>query len=133
MTNEPVAQAGFFDTLKSKFQVDTWIDKIRESRGTLIDIGLYAGVGFLAGFLFKKYSRYMIALLIFIGVLFILRQSDFITVNINSEKMYTLLGLQPATQTEEPIVNMVWSWLKANAMVSISFGVGFLFGLRVGK
>jgi hypothetical protein len=45
--------------------------------------------------------------------------------------MYALFGLQPAV-TGGTATSIVWSWIKANMIISISFVIGFLFGLRVG-
>jgi hypothetical protein len=33
MVNEQAAQGGFLTTLKGKFQMDTWLNKIRASKG----------------------------------------------------------------------------------------------------
>ncbi len=129
--NNAHVPGGVLDTVTTKVKAYPWLEKMRESKGMLIDIGIYAGVGFLFGFLFKKYSKYLIALLVFVAALFALQQYDVITINVNAAKMNELFGLQPAAAGDTTLA-ILWEWIKANIVISISLSIGFLFGMRFG-
>lgn len=135
VANDNVSNAvngGMLDTIKQKASPAAIAEKFNISRNTLIDIGLYAGIGFLAGFLLKKYSTFVISLVLFVAGLVVLQQFDFLAIGVNWPKVNTLLGLQPAAVASNDMLTLVWVWLKSNVIISSSFVVGFLIGLKVG-
>ena len=126
------ARQGLLDTIKERMQPEAMMEKLRESRSTLIDIGLYGGIGFLTGFLFKKYSVYVVVFVLFIASLMLLQQFGFMSIVVNWPKVHELMGIQPAVVVGDNVLIMAWGWMKANVVISASFAVGFLVGLKLG-
>lgn len=128
--NDHVAQPGWFETFKQKMQIDTLMDKLNLSKDKLIEMGIWLGIGFLAGFLFKKYAQYLAIVVLTLVALAVLQQFEFITVGINWAKFQ---GLQPVPVSEGAnLLTVYWEWVKANFAVVLSFSVGFFVGLKVG-
>ncbi|MCK5632215.1 FUN14 domain-containing protein [bacterium] len=131
--NEQVAavvKSGWFESLKSKLNLDGIIQKMNLSRNKLIEFGLYLGAGLIVGFLFKKYAKYLLVVLLTIVCLGVLQQFKFIDVVIHWDKIQ---GIQPISVVQGGDVwSLYWEWLKANFMVVLSFSVGFFVGFKVG-
>ena len=125
-------QQGIVHTTE-KFDISSVIEKIKSSKDRLFEIGLYAGIGFLSGFLLKKYSTYVavfVLLLIGIGVL---HQTEVIHITINWDKVYEFFGIQVAqTVTNDNVLSLIWEWVRVNLVISISYLVGLLIGLKLG-
>ncbi len=129
--NEVPAQVGWFDTIKEKIQIKQLTEKLRVSKDVLVDILLYASIGFLAGFLLKKFSTYVVLFVLMVAALFVLQKFDLIAITINWTKVNEVLGIQPVNAGGN-VATMVWEWMKVNVVITVSFLVGFLLGLRVG-
>ena len=128
--NNQVVQSGLPETLKQKMNIEGIMKKLNLSRGKLIEMGVWLGIGFLAGFLFKKYAQYLVIVVLTLVGLAVLQQFEFINVSINWAKFQ---GLQPVTVSEGAnILTVYWEWVKANFAVVGSFAVGFFVGLKVG-
>lgn len=125
-----IEQSGWLDSAKSK--AGGLVEKIKESKGTLFDIALYAGLGFLVGYLVKKFSGYLIALAIFVVIILALQQFEFVFVSVNWAKIQSAFGIQPAPTGDTSMLVMVWEWMKINVLISVSFIIGFLLGLKFG-
>ena len=84
----PQANAGIVDTLKEKFDVHAVVNKVKDSKEKLLEAGLYAGIGFISGFLLKKYSTYVgVCILLLIG-LGVLQQLEVISITVNWDKVF---------------------------------------------
>ncbi len=131
----PSAQTspGMLDSIKQSFNMQNIMDKIRHSKDKLFEAGLYAGIGFISGFLLKKYSTYvLVCVLVLIG-LGVLQHLEVINVMINWDKVNEVFGIQAAqTVTADSIISIVWEWIKLNMIISISYLVGLFIGLKVG-
>jgi uncharacterized membrane protein (Fun14 family) len=107
--------------------------KIQAYKGNLLELVIYLGIGFVVGFLLKKYFKYVLLLILFIVSLVILEQFSVIRVSVNWVKIQELLNFQ---QTETPLNVQVSSyyvaWVKENFIVVLSASVGFLVGLKLG-
>jgi len=122
---------GFLDMIKQ--QAQGIINKLKDSKSTLIDITLYGGIGFLSGFLLRRYSAYIAFFVLLIVGLIILQQMDVISIAINWIKVEEFFGIQRgATTTGDTLIVALWEWVKANFVIVISYIVGFLLGLRIG-
>src|SRR5579872_6118166 len=77
------AQPGMLDTVKEKLNVNNIMEKIKSSKDQLFEIGLYAGAGFLSGFLLKKYSSYVVVLVLLLVGLGVLNQMEVINLTVN--------------------------------------------------
>ncbi len=125
--------SGIIDTLKERFDVSSAVEKVKLSKDKFLEAGLYAGIGFISGFLLKKYSTYVgVCILALIG-LGVLHQLEVINIAVNWDKVYELFGIQAAQNvTADTMVGMIWEWVKVNMVISISYIVGFFVGLKVG-
>ena len=129
--NVPV-QEGWFEHLKEYVNPSMLMEKIKESKETIIDIILYLGIGFLLGFLLKRYSNYFIMLLGVIILVAILQYYDVMYVNIRWDKIQQIFGLhQQVIQKGDTLVSIYWQWIKLNFIAVLSFSFGFLFGLKM--
>jgi uncharacterized membrane protein (Fun14 family) len=129
---EQAANTGLIESLKNAMQPETIANKLGMDKNMLIDIGLYGAIGFIMGFLLKKYSEYFIALALFIVGIVVLQQFDYISVSINMPKIHQMLGLDPALVVGDKYGTLLLEWIKANVAGSASLVVGFLIGLKVG-
>jgi len=128
-TAAPVAQ-GWFETLVYKLRLDGLLKKINLTPSALGHIMLYFGIGFLAGFLFKKYGKLFGIVLLTIAGLFLLQHFEFVTIAINWEKIKSLQPIQVAPGGT--IWSEYWAWLTANLPIVISSAIGFFIGFKVG-
>jgi uncharacterized membrane protein (Fun14 family) len=129
MENEVPMQLSWFDKIKQTLHIDELTRSLNISKQTVIDIALYAGIGFLIGFLFKKYS-YIVAVAVVIGLgIIILHQFEFISLNINWNHVNDVLGIKGASM---PVETNWWEWIKTNAIALFSFFVGIALGLKIG-
>ena len=133
MLNEAqVESAGLIESLKNAMQPEVIANKIGMDKNVLIDIGLYGAIGFVVGFLLKKYSEYFIALVLLLVGVIVLQQFDYVSVSINIPKIHQMLGLQSAPMVGDKYGVLLLEWMKANVAGSASLVVGFLIGLKVG-
>jgi uncharacterized membrane protein (Fun14 family) len=125
-TAQPWAQS-----MKDKILSSDIVEKIRNSKQLFIEMGIVLCIGFLAGFLFKRYAQYIVVGLLFVGLLFILQQADIISFGINWNRIPELFGASPAAPTTE-VMQSSLTWMKHHIWLVLSFVIGFLCGLHVG-
>ena len=126
----PVQQTSFVESFKNAIQPETIANKLGIDKNTLVDIGIYGAIGFIIGFLLKKYSEYFIAFALFVVGIIVLQQFGYVTVNFNTTKIHEMLGLQTAILVTDGYGTLVLEWTKSNVPAAASFVVGFLVGLR---
>jgi uncharacterized membrane protein (Fun14 family) len=132
MLNETnVDNTSLVESLKNAMQPETIANKIGMDKNLLIDIGLYGVIGFITGFLLKKYSEYFIAAALLIVAIVVLQQFDYVSIVVNSSKIHQKLGLQ-STIVGDRYGMLLVEWMKANIAASASLVVGFLIGLKIG-
>ena len=68
--SSPNVEVGWFDRLKNSLQLDKLAEKLNLSKYRLLDMALFLGVGFLIGFLWKRYANYFIAYYLFLSQLY---------------------------------------------------------------
>jgi uncharacterized membrane protein (Fun14 family) len=115
--------AGFFANI---------IEKIKFSQDKILQYGIAAGIGFLVGFLVKKFSAYVA--IIIAGCLFITVLSHFgiMNVAIDWDKMQTMVGFEPIQFTGQNIFNLIWEWVRLNVAMTLCSLGGFFIGLKIG-
>jgi uncharacterized membrane protein (Fun14 family) len=124
---------GFIDSLKNAMHPDAIAQKMGMDKNMLIDVSLYGAIGFIVGFLLKKYSEYFISMALLIIGIIVLQHLDYISFSINMPKVYELLGMQPVVVTDSyGYGRLLWESIKSNVAGSTSLLVGFLIGLKVG-
>ena len=126
----PIQQHSLIDSFKNAVQPETIANKLGIDKNTLIDIGLYGAMGFIFGFLLKKYSEYFIACALFIVGIVVLQQFGYVSIDVNTAKIHEMLGLHAAAITNEGYGSLVLTWMKSNVPAAASLVVGFLIGLK---
>ena len=130
---QPAAQQGFLAKIKDMMNFDNLAEKIKGSRAMIMDIALYGGLGFLSGFLLRKYSNYVAIIILMIVGVIMLQQFEVISIAVNWVKVNELFGIQPgAAGIGDTALTVFWEWVKANLAIVVSYVIGFLIGLRVG-
>lgn len=136
MPDMPVAQSGpdvgFLAKIKSTLSLDNISQKLHLSKDKLIELGLYLGIGFISGYLIKKYSQYVVSLVVLIIGLVVLQQLDLLMITVNADKVRSLLGIYPPTTVDASLLTTYWEWVRLNFSIVLSFSIGFLCGLKVG-
>jgi len=123
--------AAWLDVVKDR--VRGLSTRLQESRGFSVDIAIYGGIGFLSGFLLKKYSAYVALFVLLIVGLSVLHQFGVISITLHWDKVNELLGLHAgASVADDALVTSVWEWIKANMIITVSYVIGFLIGLNIG-
>jgi hypothetical protein len=130
---ESVQQQGIFDTVKEKVNFAGLLDKMQDSRGFIVDAVIYGGVGFLFGYLIKRYINAVITAILMVTALFVMQQFSIVTVTVHWEVIYDLCGItQVMKLLGDNIMPFVFEWAKANVFLVVSWVVGFLVGIKVG-
>ncbi len=129
----PAKSDGIIDTIKDTLAPDSLVEKVKESKDKIFEMGLYGGIGLISGFLLKKYSAFIgICILCIIG-LGVLQHFGFLNILINWDKVHDMFGIQAVhTVSADNIMATVWEWIRINPLISISYAVGFLIGLSIG-
>ena len=127
----PAHKASFLEQVKHYLNPKNLMETIAASKDKIIEMGMYLGVGFLAGFLLKKYSKYILILLLCIVGLVVLQQFEIVTIVFNTAKIQELFGIK-ATTMEADLFTVYWNWIKLNFSIVLSFSIGFLVGLKIG-
>jgi len=127
-----VDQMGIVETIKNSVDPEKVAHTFNINKTMAIDVGLYGAIGFIIGFLLKRYSEYFISLVLLVLGLIVLQQFDYISLVVNSAKIHEVLGLQ-----EMPFGSNAWSsllseWIRSHMVSFLSLVVSFLIGLKVG-
>ena len=129
----PAGQSGgILQVLQEKIHFETLVEKLKLSKSSLVEVGVYGGIGFIIGFFFKRIVSYLVTFAIFATILILLQQLNFISFSFNWPYIYEQFGLQTVPLSNEGISSLIAEWLKTNVVQSISFVIGFLIGLKTG-
>lgn len=125
------ADKGWLETAKEKLDVEGTMSRFNLTKERVFEIALYLGIGFISGFLFKKYGKYLLIVVLTLVGLAILQQFGFVDFAIKWDRIQGLQQI-PATTMDASIWTVYWDWIKTNIVVVISFVIGFLVGYKVG-
>lgn len=126
-------QPGLFARIKESMRLDVLTQKLKQSKGVFIDIALYGGIGFLSGFLLRKYSAYVAVLILMIVGVILLHQFEVVSIAVNWPKVNELFGIQQGSASVgDTALMVIWEWVKINLVIVVSYIIGFLVGLRFG-
>ena len=115
------------------FDASSIMDKIKSSKDNLVEVGLYVGMGFLSGFLLKKYSTYVAVLVLLLVGLGLMHQFEVVNITINWDKVHDVFGIRVAQNvTVDNFFALAWEWVKVNLVISVSYVVGLAIGLKLG-
>lgn len=108
-------------------------DAFKNYKGNIVEVAIYAGIGFVVGFIFKKHLKYIALALLFIVGLVILQQFDLVHTSINWQKLQELFNIQPIEHTfDTQTFHAYFDWVKANFVFVLSTSIGFFIGLKLG-
>lgn len=125
------AQEGWLEVIKSKLYVDKFLIFIKESKENIIEFGVYLGIGFLIGFLIKRFATIFIGVVLFVAVLIALSQMDIITIDFNYIRLYEFFGIRPAMSSSDTIFTIILEGIKVNWILAVGFVFGFFLGLKL--
>jgi len=123
---EPV-KAGWIDTLKMKFNIESFV----KNKDKMITLLLYLGAGFLAGFLVKRFFKYVLVLAAIIAGIAILQHYGVIHIMVDWDKANEVLGVKAIPKVDGNLLSFYWQWVKVNWAVSLSAAIGFIIGWKV--
>lgn len=129
MAGSDSSTLSWFEKLKQTLNPHDLAEKFKASKGTILDVILYLGIGFITSYVLKKYGQYV---LVFVIGLFVLSQLSILNVEVNWHNIQEFLGLQQTGVIEGNVFTVFWEWVKLNVVIVLSFCVGFLVGLKVG-
>lgn len=128
-----VQQPGLFERIFEVLHFDFIAQKIKINKQVLIDSSLFGLIGFIIGFLCKRYSEYVIMLAFFVICLCVFNQFNIITISINIPTIYQILGItNMPVLSGETYLFLLSEWIKGHIPAVISFCVGCLIGIKVG-
>lgn len=94
-----------------------------------IEISASLAIGFLSGFLLKRYFKLFLSTII-IGVFLIAVLDYFQFIQIDWTRVFNLMGIQPSQQTFNSIYAALLSWMSMNVQGVSSFCIGFFIGIK---
>lgn len=124
----PVAN-GFLDSMKEKLDLNSLVQKIKDSKETIIAVGVYLALGFLAGFLIRRFSRILVWLILFVVALAVLQYAGYVSVDVHLAKIQEMLGIHDVV-TQDSLASHGIEMVKNNIPTTIAAVIGFLLGLR---
>ena len=128
-----VEQQTILDSVKEKVNLQTVFERVQDYRKLLLDIAIFGAIGFLIGYLLKRYVNVVITTIIMTTVLFMMQQFNLLTITIHWNTIYELLGItQVVTLVGDNITLFIFEWAKANIFLVISWLIGLLVGIKVG-
>lgn len=132
MPQDMMQKPGFVESVKSNLNPEALAEKFNLSKERLLLFGLYLGAGFLSGFLFRKYAKFLFFLSLGIIGLVVLQHMGVVTVLVDWTKVEHMFGLQQPMMVDSSLVSMAMDWIKVNVAPFSSFVIGFLIGLKLG-
>lgn len=129
-TVETSTSEGFLTKLSSLFSFDNFVNKLDLTRERCIEIALYCSIGFVIGFLCKKYNFYLFLFVVSVLIIVGLNYFDFITFTVHVDKINSFIGYQ-LVPSDTTFFTSCLHWIKEHIHASISFMVGFILGILV--
>ena len=118
----------WWESLEQYFE--QFIQKLGVTLQDIVQMLSFFGIGFLTGFLLKKYMRYFF-IITSIMIIFLIVFDHFGIILINWSHVQQLTGIDP-TNTIQQVGEHVIALVKENIILTISGFFGFIIGYRVG-
>ncbi len=116
MYTNNISPSSWFSIVRSK--LESWYSALNLNFNTIVQLTLYCVLGFMIGFLSKRYCKFLIFFLIFSTLLLWgLHRLDVISFDII--KLKSLLGILP-TDTFDSTMRTWFEWIKVHMLISIS-------------
>ena len=122
-------QLSWIEQFKQKLHTNEWFNSLQKPEYLIVHIILWVGIGFLTGFLLKRFSK-LVAIAIFcVVIMIVLQQMGVLSVALNWVRLEEALGLD--TNTLSPAgASLYWQWAKDHVVFILSFVGGFFLGLK---
>jgi uncharacterized membrane protein (Fun14 family) len=120
----------FLDNLKN-FDLRNFIEKIKQYELDWTEIGITLSIGILSGFLFKRYLKSFVALVI-CGVIVLGLLEHYGIIMLDWTRVHALTGVEPTQEAALNFLEHCWLWVQINKVPSISCVVGFFVGVKLG-
>lgn len=124
--------AGWLSSLTHSFNFDDFLQKFNVSTVMLLEMLVYVGAGFVAGFLFKRYFKQVaVGLVLFFLAIKGLEYAGIGALSLNWVRIREIFGFEQGA-TLETIIKAQLAWMQGHVRQTISVAVGFLIGVKVG-
>ena len=114
-----------------KLGLEKWLNYVGLTVADALSILYFLLIGFVFGFVFKKYFKFVIGCAFVITILVILLDSRHL-ITIDWVGIKNLIGLDPAKSDLNNLWKMGSDWAYANLYPLIGGLVGFVFGYKLG-
>jgi len=123
---------GLLDNAQENLNTESLSNKFDFSRESLIEMALYLGIGFVVGFLLKKYSQFVLIVALIGASLLVLQHLGFLSLVVDWDKIQNALGFHLPATADGSLITAYLEWAKAHMRAVISFAIGFVVGIWVG-
>ncbi len=116
--------------IKTNFHLTKVVETIKDSKEYLLEILFCVAIGFVAGYILKKFSSATVIVVLTLSGIVILQHFQFLELIINWHRLQDVLGIEHSVVANENVLIIVWAWIKMHLALSVSFLVAFLLGIR---
>jgi uncharacterized membrane protein (Fun14 family) len=125
-------QSSWFSSLKNTLSPSALVEKVRDNKQVLLMVAIYAGIGFIIGFLFKRLSTFIVFGIIMLALILLLQHYEIVSFSVHWQQIIHLFGLQESVGADVNPAAVVWEWAKSHVYLAVSFGIGFFLGIKCG-
>lgn len=112
------------------FNIKEWSERVGGSSADAVEAGIYFFISFIAGFVFKRYSNYILfSAVVSVLVVLGLEYTHVITIDWSFIKQSCGVTADGDTQS---FFNHTVEWVKNHLLVTVATTVGFLIGYKLG-
>jgi uncharacterized membrane protein (Fun14 family) len=115
---------------EKKSQLELWFHNLHFSSLDFIRFASFFGIGFLSGLFFKRWSKYIILVVVALAIVLALLQG-FSLISINFATIQKLTGLHSLTNMHSIFLALVHIAQKYTWELGCS-GIGFIVGFKTG-
>lgn len=122
-------ESTFIDDIKN-MDFAAIMEKIKAYNFDWTEIGIACSIGVLSGFLFKRYLKSFLALVV-CGIILLALLEHYGIIMLDWSKVHALTGVEPTQEAALNFVQHCWLWIQVNKVPSISCALGFLVGVKL--
>lgn len=120
----------FLDDLRN-LDFRSMVEKLKGFEFDWTEVGISFSIGILSGFLFKRYLKSFVALVI-CGVILLGLLEHYGIIMLDWSKVHALTGMEPTQEAALNFLEHCWLWVQVNRIPSISCVLGFIVGVKLG-
>lgn len=120
----------FLDDLRN-LDFRSMVEKLKGFEFDWTEVGISFSIGILSGFLFKRYLKSFVALVI-CGVILLGLLEHYGIIMLDWSKVHALTGVEPTQEAALNFLEYCWLWVQVNRIPSISCVLGFIVGVKLG-